>query len=78
MPSRFGTGELYGFDFSRLSPELVREFSSAPYKSLPCPFKPVNPGKPATKCSKKGGVCSLRQFIFQVSILADKSLMNEP
>jgi len=38
----------------------------------------VNPGKPATKCSKKGGVCSLRQFIFQVSILADKSLMNEP
>ena len=63
MPSRFGAGELYGFDFSGLAPERVRELSSAPYKSLMCPFKTVHPGKPDAKCNKKGGVCSLRQFV---------------
>ncbi len=63
MPSRFGTGELYGFDFNGLTPERVRELSSAPYKSLACPFKLVQPGKPVAKCNKKGGVCSLRQFV---------------
>jgi hypothetical protein len=63
MPSRFGCGELYGFDFSALAPERVRELSSAPYKSLVCPFKPVQSGKPVAKCNKKGGVCSLRQFV---------------
>jgi len=63
MPLRFGTGELYGFDFSGLTPERVRELSSAPYKSLVCPFKTVHPGKPGAKCNKKGGVCSLRQFV---------------
>jgi hypothetical protein len=62
MPSRFGTGELYGFDFYGLTPERVRELSSAPSKSLPCSFKPVQPGKPTPKCNKKGRVCSLRQF----------------
>ncbi|HEX3720354.1 MAG TPA: NotI family restriction endonuclease [Verrucomicrobiae bacterium] len=56
-------GELYGFDFSALTPERIRELSSAPYKSLVCPFKPVSPNKPAPKCNKKGGVCSLRQFV---------------
>jgi hypothetical protein len=63
MPSRYGIGELYGFDFSALSAERVRELSSAPNKSLVCPFKPMQPGKPAAKCNKKGGVCSLRQFV---------------
>ena len=63
MPSRYGTGELYGFDFSALPAARVRELSSAPYKSQVCPFKPVPPGKPAPKCNKKGGVCSLRQFV---------------
>ncbi|MGA3182792.1 MAG: NotI family restriction endonuclease [Verrucomicrobiota bacterium] len=63
MPTRFGTGELYGLDFSGLAPERVRELSSAPYKSLVCPFKPVHPGRPGAKCNKKGGVCSLRQFV---------------
>ena len=66
MPSRYGTGELYGFDFSTLPAERVRELSSAQYKSLTCPFKPVQPGKPAPKCNKKGGVCSLRQFVQDV------------
>jgi hypothetical protein len=46
MPSRYGTGELYGFDFSTLQPERIRELSSAPYKSLACPFKPVKLGNP--------------------------------
>ncbi|MGD0410513.1 MAG: NotI family restriction endonuclease [Verrucomicrobiota bacterium] len=63
MPSRFGTGELYGFDFSGLAPAQIRELSSAPHTSLVCPFKPVPPGKPVAKCNKKGGVCSLRQFV---------------
>jgi hypothetical protein len=63
MPSRYGTGELYGLDFSTLPPERVRELSSARYRSLVCPFKPVQPGKPAPNCNKKGGVCSLRQFV---------------
>ena len=62
MPSRFGIGELYGFDFSRLSPERVRELSSAPHKSLVCPFKPAQHGKAPARCHKRGGVCSLRQF----------------
>jgi hypothetical protein len=63
MPSRYGTGELYGFDFSTLMAERIRQLSSTPYKSLGCPSKPVHPGRPAPKCNKKGGVCSLRQFV---------------
>src|SRR5580658_8635875 len=60
MSSRYGTGELYGFDFCALSSARIRELSSAPYKSQPCPFKEAPPGKPAPRCNKKGGVCSLR------------------
>jgi hypothetical protein len=62
MPSRYGTGELYGFDFCALSPARIREFSSAPYKSRSCPFKAAVAGKLEAKCNKKGGVCSLRQL----------------
>jgi hypothetical protein len=59
MPSRYGTGELYGFDFSALAAERIRELSSAPCKSWACAFKLVQPGKPAPRCEKQGGVCSL-------------------
>jgi len=62
MASRYGTGELYGFDFSALSAARIRDLSSAPYKSQACPFKPAPAGKSAPRCNKKGGVCSLRQF----------------
>jgi hypothetical protein len=62
MPTRYGTGELYGFDFVALSPERIRELSATSHKLMECPFKPVQPGKAAPKCNKKGGVCSLRQL----------------
>jgi Restriction endonuclease NotI len=62
MPIRYGTGELYGFDFMTLSPERIRELSTASHKVMDCPFKPAQTGKTVPKCNKKGGVCSLRQF----------------
>ncbi len=60
MPSRYGTGELYGFDFCALSTPRIRELSSTPFTSQPCPFKAAAPGKAVPKRNKKGGVCSLR------------------
>lgn len=60
--TRYGTAELYGFDFASLSPQRVRELSSANHKNTPCPFKIREAGKPMPTCSKKGGVCSLRQY----------------
>jgi hypothetical protein len=63
MPSRYCAGKRDGFDVSTRNAERVRELSSVPYKSLVCPFKPVQPGRLAPKCNKKGGVCSLRQFV---------------
>lgn len=63
MPSRYGAGELYGFDFSALPPARIRYLSSAPFKTQSCPFRHVAPGKPEPKCNKKGGVCSLRQYL---------------
>ena len=63
MASRYGTGELYGFDFSTLPAERIRELSQTSHKIMVCPFKRVQPGKPAPKCNKKGGVCSLRLFV---------------
>jgi restriction endonuclease NotI len=62
MPTRYGTGELYGFDFAMLPPERIRELSTTSHKLIDCPFKPAQPGKPDPKCNKKGGVCSLRQL----------------
>jgi len=62
MPSRYGTGELYGFDFCALPQARIRELSSAAYQSQPCPFKAGPPGEAAPRCNKKGGVCSLRQL----------------
>ncbi len=61
MTTRFGAAELYGFDFAALSSEKIRELSSASYKTLPCPFKATEVGK-QPKCSKGGGVCSLRRY----------------
>jgi len=62
MVSRYGAGELYGFDVSALSAERIRELAFVKHKNVPCPFKPQEAGKPQPKCSKKGGVCSLRQY----------------
>lgn len=64
MPSRYGIGELYGFDFSTLPPERIRELSLISHKEVECPFKPpLKDGKTLRKCNKKGGVCSLRRFL---------------
>jgi hypothetical protein len=63
MTSRYGTGELYGYDFSGLTPERIRELSAAGFKSLECPFRPAEKGKALPRCNKKGGVCSLRQLV---------------
>src|SRR5436309_15603011 len=62
MITRYGTAELYGHDFANLSPERTRELSTVQHREMPCPFKPVEPGKQVRRCSKKGGVCSLRQY----------------
>jgi hypothetical protein len=63
MPSRFGAGEIYGFDFSTLPAERVRQLSSISHLDVECPFQPAKSGKPARRCHKKGGVCSLRRFL---------------
>ncbi len=63
MASRYGTGELYGFHFSLLTPERIRQLSSANHGDIECPFKPPEPDKPVRRCNKKGGVCSLRLFL---------------
>ena len=60
--TRYGAGELYGFDLASLPPQRLRELSSAKNKEIACPFKMPEPGKSQPTCSKKGGVCSLRQF----------------
>src|SRR5438874_13047510 len=69
MVSRYGAGELYGFDLSALSAERIRQLASAKYKDMPCPFKPQEPGKPQPKCNKKGGVCSLRQYVQEAGVV---------
>jgi hypothetical protein len=54
---RYGAGELYGHDFTKLSPDRIRALANAAFKSEPCPFRGGG-----FMCNKKGGVCSLRQF----------------
>jgi len=54
---RYGTGELYGFDFAALQSDRIRALANAAFKSQPCPFRGGG-----IMCNKKGGVCSLRQF----------------
>src|SRR5579872_2995659 len=63
MPTRYGTGELYGFDFAQLTPERIRHFSRISHRDVDCPFKPTRPGELARHCHKKGGVYSLRAFM---------------
>jgi hypothetical protein len=63
MPSRYGTGELYGFDFSALTAERVRRLSSVSHRNVECPFMHAESGKPRRRCNKKGGVCSLRLYV---------------
>jgi hypothetical protein len=62
MSYRYSAGELYGYDFSSLSPERIRELARASYRSIQCPFRRLESKKGGSKCNKKGGVCSLRQF----------------
>jgi len=55
---RYGIGEFYGYDFARLSPSEIRGLAKAQSKSQLCPFR-----EEGVRCNKKGGVCSLRQYI---------------
>lgn len=62
---RYGIGEWYGRSFLRLSrDERVRladiaiSHTSASKTDMPCPFKST----PNSKCTKKGGVCSIRAY----------------
>jgi len=57
---RYGSGELYGHDFTSLSADRVRVLANATFKSQPCPFRGGG-----FMCNKKGGVCSLRQYTTQ-------------
>ena len=52
---RYGVGELYGYDFSRLSPNEIQRLSSVSNKDQDCPFR----GK---KCKKPRGICTLRVY----------------
>ena len=61
---RYGIAEWYGQLVSKVSREVIVELikSSKQKKSdnPPCPFR--QEAEPGYKCSKKGGVCSIRQF----------------
>jgi hypothetical protein len=54
---RYGTGELYGFDFSSLQPDRIQTLANASFKSQPCPFRGSG-----NACNKLGGVCTLRLY----------------
>ena len=71
MPSRYGVGELYGYDFCELTPERIRALSRASNKEIACFFRPKAPGKSIPKCNKKGGVCSLRQLVLNENGIVD-------
>lgn len=73
MSKRYGAGELYGFNYSSLAPERIRELSAVSHREMDCPFKQVVPGKPNLKCHKKGGVCSLRQYESEAGKLVQAS-----
>ncbi len=55
MAPRYGVGELYGRDFTKLSAEEIRHLSAAKNTDQMCRFV----GKP---CNKPRGVCTLRQY----------------
>jgi Restriction endonuclease NotI len=52
---RFGIGEWFGMNFESLSPEEIREIALTIKQERQCPFR-------GNKCRKKGGICSLRQY----------------
>jgi len=55
LAPRYGVGELYGRDFSKLSAEEIRQLSVVKNTDQTCRFV----GKP---CNKPRGVCTLRQY----------------
>ena len=63
---RFGIGEWYGYDITKLTPEQRQYFGAQNLKQKkdrapqPCPFKAG--GAAGAMCSKDGGVCSLRLY----------------
>lgn len=59
---RYGVGEIYGFDLSHLPADKIRGLSSLDHKKAPCPFRPTAKSGSQPRCSKQGGVCSLRQY----------------
>src|SRR5437764_312245 len=61
MVTRYGTAELFGYNFSGLTPQKIREFSAAHYKEIPCPFKPIVPGRPTPTCGNGRDL----EFLFQ-------------
>ena len=56
MAVRYGIGEIFGRDVSRLTAGELRSLARTNNKKTTCPFLPDK------KCRKKGGVCSLRQY----------------
>lgn len=65
---RFGIGEWYGYDITKLPPEKRQHFGAENLKQKkdrepqPCPFKAG--GVAGALCSKEGGVCSLRLYAY--------------
>ena len=59
---KYGIGELYGKDISRMSPDDIRQWASQDQKSAKCPFKARTLEGDLRPCNKSGGVCSLRHY----------------
>lgn len=60
---RFGIGEWYGNSFITLAPEDRRFYASlSPSQEREQPCLPRISENPHQKCTKKGGVCSIRRY----------------
>lgn len=70
--NRYGIGEWFGHSFVRLTADQRQSFALQSVKKRPtleCPFRAsclrfdpkAVPGK-GTKCTRQGGVCSLREY----------------
>ena len=59
---RYYIGEWYGHDFATLPPETRSTWATAAPLDAPCPYKAGLPVMTNKKCSKEGGVCSLRLY----------------
>lgn len=67
IQERFGIGEWYGRSFVELTPEERREYAALQFlKKKERPNQPCRPRMRGTDefvpCTKKGGVCTLRQY----------------